>query len=214
MKQSYFVPFIVVLVLFLAAASAGVWAFMSRQDYKDHSDQKVVAAVQVAQALTASKKDNEFAAKEKLPLKTYGGPAAYGSLKIKYPKTWSAYVSEDSNNSSTPINAYFNPNFVPGTDVKGVVYALRAQVIGQSYAQVLQSVASQVKSGQTKATVFIPASNKSVTGTRLDGKLLSGATGSMVILPSRDKTIELWTESNTFLNDFNTIILPNFSFSQ
>jgi hypothetical protein len=38
-------------------------------------------------------------------------------------------------------------------------------------------------------------------------------TGTMVLLPMRDKTLEIWTESNDYLNDFNTYVLPNMTFA-
>ncbi len=52
-------------------------------------------------------KDNEFIVREKQPLQTYTGPSAFGSISVKYPKTWSAYV--DETNSSTPVDGYFHP---------------------------------------------------------------------------------------------------------
>jgi hypothetical protein len=38
-------------------------------------------------------------------------------------------------------------------------------------------------------------------------------TVDMVVLPLRDKTLQLWTEGTQFENDFNNNILANFSFS-
>ena len=208
------VPLIIVSVFFAAALAFGVWAFMSRQDYKDNSDQKVNAAVVVAQQQTSDKKDNEFVEKEKLPLRTYKGPSAYGSLVVKYPKTWSAYVSESPNGGSTPINGYFNPGFVPGTDQQGSVYALRVQVVSQSYDQVVKRYQTNVKAGKLKASPYVPVNNKTVTGIRFDGALDSKTNGSMVVIPLRDKTIQLSTESPAYVADFNKYILPNFSFDQ
>jgi hypothetical protein len=213
MRKPFLVPLIVVGVFFVAAAAFGTWAFMSRQDYKDNSDQKVAAAVKVAQQQTATSKDNEFVVKEKLPLRTYRGPSPYGSLLVKYPKTWSAYVSESSS-SATPVNGYFNPGFVPGVDVQGALYALRVQVLNQSYSQAVQVYQDRVKAGQLTAKPFISVNNKTVTGLRFDGQITGTATGSLVALPLRDKTLLLWTESPDFVNDFNSNILPNFSFAQ
>jgi hypothetical protein len=52
-----------------------------------------------------------------------------------------------------------------------------------------------------------------VTGVRVDGQIADNIQGSMIILPLRDKTQEIWTESNSFLPDFNNNILPNLTFS-
>ncbi len=205
------IPLILVTVLFLGAVVFGMWAFASRQDYKDNVSQKVDAAVEIAKQQTSSEKDNEFTEKEKLPLKEYTGPAAYGSLVIKYPKTWSAYVVEKA--GGTPIDAYFSPSFVPGigTDAS---YALRAQVLDTSYAQEIKKYDGQVRAGRLTATPYIPAKVQTVTGMRFDGEVAQGKVGSMVVVPMRDKTLKLWTESSNYLGDFNDIILPNYTFSE
>lgn len=205
------IPLILVTLLFVVVGSFGIWAFVSREDYKNNTDQKVSAAVEVAKQQEASVKDNEFAEKEKLPLREYLGPAAYGSLVVKYPKTWSAYVSEKSGN--TPVDGYFNPSFVPGTDT-GASYALRAQVVETSYADEVKRFDSWIKSGKVKASPYVPAKVQTVTGMRFDGEIIPGKTGSMVVVPMRDKTLKLWTESTTYLGDFNNIILPNYTFAE
>jgi hypothetical protein len=100
-------------VLFLAAAGFGGWAFMGRQDYKDNSDQKSATAVEAAKKSQAAELQKKFDEDYKNPNKTYQGPVSFGSVKFNYPKTWSAYV--DENSGSTPINGYFYtevPNFL------------------------------------------------------------------------------------------------------
>jgi hypothetical protein len=206
------IPLILLVLLVLGAAGFGAWAFMSRQDYKNNTDQKVAAAVTVATAQESTKKDNQFVEKEKLPFHKYSGPTAYGSLVVQYPKTWSAYVDEKSS-SSAPVDAYFNPIFVPALDMMPS-YALRVQVVSTSYADVLKTFESNVKSGKIKTTAYIPAKVSSVTGVRLDGEIAPQKQGSMVIIPVRDKTLKIWTESPDFLNDFNSNILPNYTFEQ
>ncbi len=206
----FLIPLIVVTILLVAAGSFAVWAYMSRQDYKYNTDQKVAAAVEVAKKQTSTAKDNEFAEKEKLPLKEYDGPAAFGSVVIKYPKTWGAYVNEQDR-GSTPIDGYFHPVFVPGTTSK-TSFALRVQVLGSDYTTALKSYESQIKIGKIKAAPYVPPKVQSVTGMRLEGEVAPRKQGYMVILPMRDKTLKIWTESSEFLNDFNNNILPNFTF--
>lgn len=205
------IPLILVSLLLIAAGSFGIWAFMSRQDYKDNSDKKAAAAVEVAEEKTSTAKDNEFIEKEKQPFETYSGPAAYGSVVVKYPKTWSAYVSENASGAS-PIDAYFHPGFVPGLDSKSA-YALRIQVVNNNYVQAIKQYESAVKSGTLKASAYISPKQPSVTGTRFDGEV-NGKAGVIVVLPMRDKALKLWTESTSFTDDFNNNILPNFTFEQ
>lgn len=206
------IPLILVSLLLIAMGGFGIWAYMSRQDYKDNTDQKVAAAVEVAEQKTSTEKDNQFAEKEKLPLKDYAGPAAYGSVVIKYPKTWSAYVDEKTS-GGTPVDGYFHPGFVPAANNKPQ-YALRVEVLNASYAQTIKQYDTAVKAGKIKAVAFIPAKQQTVTGTRFDGEIASGKTGAVVVLPMRDKTLRLSTESTDFINDFNNNILPNFTFEQ
>ena len=206
------IPLVLVVVLLLGAAGFGAWAYMSRQDYKDNSDQKSAAAVAVAEQLTSTKKDNEFLEKEKLPLRQYAGPAAFGSLSVMYPKTWSVYVNEKAT-GSTPLDGYFQPNFVPATDSNSS-YALRVQLVDTDYAAVLRTYDSNVKLGKLKATPYSPAKVPSVTGVRLDGEIAPKKQGAIVIVQVRDKTLKIWTESMDFVKDFDASILPNYSFSR
>jgi len=198
-------------VLFVAAAAFGIWAFGQRQDYKNNVDQKIVAANQVAVKAEDAKKDAEFAEASKNPLKTYNGPSDFGSISLQYPKTWSAYVDEQGGTAT--VTGYFYPNVVPSLTASTSVFALRLQVVNQQYSSVLQPYSNFIKLGQATATPYKLPKLSSVVGTRIDGKIANNKTGSVVILPLRDKTIEIWTESNQFLNDFNTYILPNFTFS-
>lgn len=206
------IPLILVVLLLIGAAGFASWAYMSRQDYKDNTDKKVAAAVTVAEAQTSTKKDNEFVEKEKQPFHSYSGPSAYGSIVVQYPKTWSAFVDEKGS-GSTPVDAYFQPIFVPAVDMQPS-YALRVQVVNSAYADVLTSFESLVKAGKVTSSAYIPAKESSVTGVRLDGEIVTKKQGSMVVIPLRDKTLKIWTESPDFLNDFNNNILPNYTFSQ
>lgn len=206
------IPLILVLLLLMGAIGFGVWAYAGRQDYKDNSDQKVVAAVATAEQNTAAKKDKDFLEQEKQPFRQYNGPIALGSLVLTYPKTWSGYVNEKSN-ASTPLDGYFQPGVVPYVDGTAS-YALRVQIVSNSYANVLKSFDSNVKSSKLKATAYNPAKVPTVTGVRLDGEVSPKKQGSMVVVPIRDKTLEIWTESNDFVKDFNENILPNYTFLQ
>jgi hypothetical protein len=207
----WMISFILVFLLLLGATGFGAWAYMGRQDYKVNSDKKVSMAVEIAKKQEATTKDNEFLEKEKLPLKTYSGPEAYGSVHIEYPKTWSAYVNEVSGQSSLPVDGYFQPGFVPGIQ-SGASFALRVQVTSTAYDQELKKFDSYVKTGKAKVIPFTAPKVTSVAGTRVDGQIDQNTQGSIVLFPMRDKTLKVWTESSQFLNDFNTNILPNVTF--
>lgn len=204
-------------VLLIAVSAFAVWAFRSRQDYKDNTDQKINAAVSAAKETQAAQLKKEFAEQSKSPNKTYQGPSAYGSVTFKYPKTWSAYV--DETNSSEPINGYFYPDKVPGTQ-SPTAFALRIELISSPYAQVMQQFDAQIKQGTVKAAAYVPPKIKHTPniqpGTKLNGVInrnqAGDQQGSMVVIQVRDKTLEISTQSPNFLADFNNTILATLSF--
>ena len=204
-------PVILLALLFIGAAGFGLWAYNGRQDYKNNSDAKVQAAVAVAQQQTATAKDNEFAQKEKLPLYTYNGPAAYGSVVLKYPKTWSGYVVENDSNGGTALDGYFYPGVVPSVGDTSKAFALRFQVVSQSYTDVLRELQNSQDKTLTITSYALPNVSNTV-GVMAKGQVVQGKTGSEVVLPLRDKTLKIWTEGADFQSDFDSIILANFSF--
>jgi hypothetical protein len=195
------------IVLLVSSVGFGAWTFMSRQDYKNNSDEKAAQAAEVAALQTASDKDNEFIEREKEPLKQYETPADLGSIKFSYPKTWSGYVtiSEDEG------EFIFHPNVVNSNE--DTAYALKVTVENSRYEDVVEDYDSLVEDGTARATVYKLSKVKSVTGVRVNGAIADNKQGSVVILPLRDKTIKITTESQSFVGDFNKYVLPSLSFS-
>lgn len=207
----WLVLFILTFLLLLGCLGFAIWAYMGREDYKYNADQKIAAAVEVAKQQTASEKDNEFLEKEKLPLKDYQGPSAYGAVLIKYPKTWGAYVDERESGQNA-INGYFHPIFVPGTQTK-TAYALRLAVVNTSYDEELKKFDAKVKQGKVSVSPYRVPKIKNVQGVRISGEIATNIQGTMVLLPLRDKTLKVWTEANQFLKDFDNHVMSNLTFS-
>lgn len=208
--NAWLIAFFMTLVLFLGSSGFGVWAYMGRQDYKNNVDAKIADAVAIAEKSTSDKKDKDFVEKEKEPYRDYVGPSSYGSVDIKYPKTWSAYVDE-SGNGNLPIDGYFNPATVPGL-LSNASYAIRMRVSNTKYADDVRSFDSQTKNGKVKVTPYSAPKVPGTVGIRLDGEILTGKQGSMIILPMRDKTLRVWAESGQFVGDLDNIVLPNLIF--
>lgn len=206
------ISFVLAVLMLLGAIGFGAWAFMSRQDYKDNVDAKISAAVEVAKKEEAKKKDAEFVEAEKKPLRTYNGPEAYGSMAVQYPKTWSGYVNETGQGAGTLLDGYFYPGIVPATNDKSNSFALRIQVVGESYDSVVKSY-SKVRDDAPSIDAYSLSKLPDVVGVRITGKLTKELDGDMVILPLRSQTVKIWTEGSEFTDDFETLILPNFSFS-
>lgn len=199
------------VVFFLLTLGFGLWAYSSRQDYKNNTDQKIATAVDVAEKDTATKKDNEFIEREKQPLKEYKGPGAYGGVQVRYPKTWSAYVDETGKGSS-PVDGYFHPNFVPGVSSDSN-FALRLQVVDRAFADEIRTYDAQVKSGKSTAEPYKPVNVPNIVGLKLEGEIVPRKQGVMILIPLRDKTIKISTESDQYKKDFFDNILPNLSFT-
>lgn len=207
----------VLSIVLLSVTLVGVggfafWAFRERQDYKDNVATKVAVAVQANTKKVQAEDAITYAEKAKNPLKTYIGPEAFGTVNITYPKTWSVYVVTGS--TSTPVDYYAHPDVVPSIESDTSNFALRVQVVEQSYSAVIQQFASLQKQGKLAVKPYTLPKVSAVTGVRLDGQLTQNKKGSMVVLPVRDKTLKIWTESDSFVKDFDEIILPNASFAR
>lgn len=207
----YIITIVVLVVLLVSTIGFAIWAYASMVDYKNNSDQKAANAVAIAVQKEDSKKDKEFLEKEKFPLKAYLGPETYGSINLQYPKTWSAFVTI-SDKTAMPIDGYFYPNVVPGLQ-SGTNFALRMQVSGQSYDQEIKTLESRVKSGKITLAPIVLPNVPGVNGSRVTGEVNQGQKDVLVLLPLRDKTIKIWTETPEFQNDFDNIILANFKFT-
>jgi len=207
------VSLVLTILLLIGAAGFGFWAYNSRQDYKYHVDAKISAAVTDATAKEGKIKDAQFAEEAKKPLKIYQGPEAYGSLMISYPKTWSSYVDASGKNGSTLVDGYFAPSTVPSTTDPNSVFSLRIQVLSQSYDDVLQSFAGQQQSGKLTVSAYALPKLPKTVGVKAVGLIDDTTSVTMIVLPLRSDTLEIWTEGTQYLNDFNNNILPNFTFS-
>lgn len=205
------IPLILAVLLLIGSLVFALWAFMGMQDYKNNVQPKIDKAVAIAQQETSTAKDAEFLQKEKSPLREYKSAQAAGSISIQYPKTWSAFVTEKADGDD-PVDGYFHPGFVPGTD-SGTDFALRVKVVSTPYADYLKQFEGKVKSGKVKISPFkAPKLPAGTVGSRVDGEVNTGQQDSMVLFPLRDKTIEISTESVEFKADFDNIILANLNF--
>lgn len=205
-NKGLLISFIFSILLLCGAFGFGVWAFMERDHYKKDTSEIVDREVTVAVERARTAKDNEFLEREKQPYRTYQGGETLGSFSVQYPKTWSVYSNDDASAASV----IFHPDFIPAD--KATAYALRVEVLPRSYDSVAASFGGNVKTGKLKATTFALTKLPDVVGLRLDGQIEAKKTGAIVILPLRDKTIQITTESPSFAGDFNDIILPNFTF--
>ncbi|HEX8182053.1 MAG TPA: hypothetical protein VF575_00450 [Candidatus Saccharimonadales bacterium] len=207
-------PLILLSVFFVASAGFAIWAYGGRQDYKNNTEQKIASAVKTAKQQEGIVKDKQHAEADKQPLKTYTGPDQFGSVKVSFPKTWSAYVNA-SGSGAQPLDGYFNPGVVPSLSDQASIFALRVQIVNQPYAAVIAGLNTAVTAKQLTATPYAFPQVPNVIGTKFDGTINQSRkiTGSMIVVPLRDKTLQVWNESSVTSADFTTYILPNITFS-
>ncbi len=209
------VIYLVLGVIIVGLLIFGLMSFTKMNKYKNNVDSLINTAVGVAVQKTQAADDTKYQNEAKSPNKTYLSPSASGSVKIVYPKTWSAYIVESQQNAN-PVNAYFYPNFVPDVANQANIFSLRMQVLNVPYAQTMDQFTGQLSGGEIKIAAFIPKNVPSVTGSLITGAIDPAqptATGTMVVLPLRDKTIEIWSENAAALEDFNATVLPNLTFT-
>ena len=193
---------IVMSILFVLTLGFGVWAFAGMVENQSDLDAKIEAATDVAVQKAEQDKEAEFTEREKNPFKTYKGSATYGSLEFDYPKSWSIYV--ETSDKSTILDFYAQPEFIPGfEDTK---FAFRAQIVDTSYEQELSNYDKAAERGEVKVRAFRPERVPEQLGVIIDGEIERDGQGRMILLPQRDKTIKLFTESQDYLNDFSKII--------
>lgn len=200
--------FILIVAIIFAA-----WAFAGYQDYKNNSDQKAAAAAAAAKEQTQKEDAEQYAEESKNPLKTHVGPDAYGSVTIQYPKTWSAYIQEQTSGSGVPMNNYFHPDVVRSTQDANNAYALRVQLMNTTYSGIMQQYQALAKNQKVTVQPYKLPKVPSVVGSRVDGQITPQKQGTMIVLPLRNLTLQISTESKDFEADFNNIVLPNLTFS-
>lgn len=198
---------IISVMLLIGAAGFGIWAYLEMDSYKNDYETKLDVAIAAKQDELNAKAEAEYTEREKSPYRNYVGPDQFGSINVTYPKTWAAYVDESS--SGKLVDAHFHPNYVPGINTigKNTQYALHLQVLDQSFEQVLKTYASEIKTGKATSQPYAVPNVSGVVGAKV-----TFADNVIVLLPIRDKTISLETESATYVADFENIILANITF--
>lgn len=210
--QTSVVVAVLMTMLFIFALIFGLLMFAKKSDLQKNIDKKVEAQMVIESKKIEAQKDAELAEKEKSPVKTYVGPSTFGSVTFDYPKTYSGYVVEATGSGGTPLEGFFHPNIVPKED-KSVSFAIRFELVSASYDAQVKSFDSSVKSSKVTVKPYRAAMVPDVLGVRIDGEIINGKQGSLILLAVRDKTLRLWTESKDTLADFEKYVLPNLSFS-
>ena len=203
----------VLVILLVLSLAFGAWALSSRGSYKKIAEDD--AATARSAVAKQAQLQTQYDTLSKQPYKTYKSDSTFGSISFNYPKNWAAYVDETG--SIEPIDGWFYPDQVPGTQGKPA-FALRLELVNTAYSDVLDSFSSAIHDGTAKASAYIPPKLHGVAnvqaGTKINGVVDqdNNFKGSMVIMKVRDKTLQIYTQSNTYLSDFSNTVLSSLTF--
>lgn len=200
--NAWVVVAIVAIMLFIGAASAAVWAYASYTEQRNDVESRIKLAEAKAAKDQQEKDQKEFDEREKNPRAEFVGPAEYGRLSFRYPKTWSVYIEKDGRNRGDYV-AYLHKDYIAPANDQTNRYMLRVEILNQDYAAVLKNYESKIKSGDLRSSS--PEYN-GIPSTRIDGAFDKELRGSVVLMQVRDKTIRLSTDAESFRPDFDEIL--------
>ena len=210
--NSMIIAFIGVCTLLVASIIFGASSYSGENKYKNTANQMIATAVSQANNKLAAQLNATFQANNNSTVTSYTGPSQYGSVVISYPKSWSGYVDTTGSN---PLEAYFNPGVVPSINDQNSIFALRVEVITDSYNNQLALYTSQQNNQQGPSLTITPYTLKNVSnvvGVIISGPVQPNKQGVMVMFPLRTSTLEIWTESTQYSSLFTGQILPSVTF--
>lgn len=181
-----------------------IWMFVRYNEESEDVEGQINTAVAEAKYEQAVKLETEFAEREKEPYRTFTGPADYGQLSFKYPKTWSVYVEADATKGGD-FRAFFNPIQVDMVS-NNTINALRVSIVDKPFDEVAaeyQRVMEDPESNlRVEATTVSGVSANMYIGTIPDSEL----SGYIVIFKIRDKTAIMQTDATVFKGDFDAVL--------
>lgn len=204
-KRGLNIPAIMAVVMLVFAIGLGALAIVYIGKFnkaQTNVNQQKNEAAAIAKAEQKKIDEKEFAEAAKKPFRTYQAPGVLGAIKIEFPKDWNVYAVEDEN-GQTQLDIYMYPGVVRAPQSTTEPYAFRVKLIQALYTETLEKYQKEVEKG---ALVAKNVTVSGITGTRLEGQIDKNRTGALILLPIRDKTLFLWTESPNYLNDYNGII--------
>src|SRR3989344_6030028 len=187
-------PFILAIVATIIAIGLGVLAIYYVLQYnkeKTTVESQKAKAAEVARSEQKTQDETAFAKEEKFPYSTYEVPAVLGAIKVEYPKTWSVFAIQDES-AATQLDVFMSPQVVLAEKNNTEPYAFRMKLEQKLYTESIKKYQSLAQKGQVTAEAVVVSG---ISGTRFNGQIDTGRTGSIILLPIRDKTLSLWTEA-------------------
>ncbi len=126
--------------------------------------------------------------------RTYTAPVVHGSFEITYPKAWNLSVDTSS---SVPVDGLVDPAYV---NLASPEHALKFALQDKSFESSKKDYDDFVKKGAKRTEVTVSG----IKGYQYVGKInedAKQAVGTVTIVPLRDKTMLLQTDSNELYAD-------------
>jgi hypothetical protein len=203
------IPVILLALTTLLGAGASIYYYSQFSDATNNLNAKIAEAVETAKKTQGEELEAAYIEREKEPRREYASPSVLSNIKFSYPKTWSGMVDENER-AATQINGTFHPKIIETANAGSRSYAFNIKLVDALYPESVAKFDNQVQKGDLNASSITVAN---VQGVRLDGQITPDDRGSIIVLPIRDKTLVLTTESEQYLADFNQIV-DSLSFAQ
>jgi len=203
------VAIISLAVVVVILGGVATWAIMSYNRERETVNQQIASAVEDARADQRAVLEDQFEEERNNPFRTYTAPSVFGGLSLDFPRTWNVYV-EDGTRGRVQIDLTMHPEIVRDQQSEDDIYAFRMELQDRLFEQVNQSYQRDAERGNLDARAVTISG---LEGVQYSGEVVRNKNGQLVVLPYRDKTIVMWTESNRFADDFEEI-LSRAQFSQ
>lgn len=195
---------IIATLSFLAITLAGLsgWAYYEYHQARETVDTQIEEAVSEAREQQRQEDEARFEEEQRNPFRTYTAPSVYGAIEIAFPKNWNVYV-EDDTSDSLQIDLFIHPDMIRMQDGTDRPFAFRMQLHNELYQDIVDGYQSEIEDGEIESST---ATASDIEGVRLSGQITDSHSGEMIILPYRDKTVQLWTEGGNYRDQFSTIL--------
>lgn len=198
---------LVVMIIVLCLVVAGLGGLSLYYYSRMHTavttvEEQKQEAAGIAKEEQKKQDEADFIEREKEPYRLYEAPAVLGPVRVEFPKTWNVYAAEDEK-ASLQLDVFMYPGVVRAEKSTTDAYAFRLQLSRRLYPDTVAQYQKQVD----KAVLNAQAVEISgIKGIRYNGQFKDNANGSIILLPIRDKTLLVWTESQVYIADFNQIL--------
>jgi len=192
----------VLAFLVIVLGGLSTWALISYNQERQTVNQQVSDAVQEAREQQRAEDEKRFEEERKNPYRSYSVPEVFGGITLEFPRNWSLHV-KDSTSGATQVDLTMHPEIIRESAGSLDIYAFRMQLVDRLFESANRNYQRDAERGNLKAEAVTISG---IDGVQYDGEVVRNKNGRLVVLPYRDKTIVMWTESRDFISDFQEIM--------